>query len=90
MEDAREGYVQALSLHKRTKSLLWQKKELEREIAEATNIKAITCFSQSGQTVSLVSRERPRVPIIALNDADPFRLPPCGALWLKLEGKNDA
>jgi len=37
-----------------------------REIAEATNIKAITCFSQSGQTVSLVSRERPRVPIIAL------------------------
>lgn len=37
-----------------------------REIAEATNIKAITCFSQSGQTVSLVARERPRVPIIAL------------------------
>ncbi|MCZ7496793.1 DNA primase [Agrobacterium rhizogenes] len=37
MEDAREGYVQALSLHKRTKSLLWQKKELEREIAEATD-----------------------------------------------------
>jgi len=37
-----------------------------REIAEATNIKAIACFSQSGQTVSLVARERPRVPIIAL------------------------
>ncbi|UXS32228.1 DNA primase [Agrobacterium tumefaciens] len=37
MEDAREGYVQALSLHKRTKSLLWQKRELEREIAEATD-----------------------------------------------------
>jgi pyruvate kinase len=37
-----------------------------REIAEATNIKAIACFSQSGQTASLVSRERPRVPIIAL------------------------
>ncbi|MGV2065478.1 DNA primase [Agrobacterium sp. 22-226-1] len=39
-EDAREGYVQALSLHKRTKSLLQQKKELERElereISEAT------------------------------------------------------
>ncbi|MEO8240805.1 MAG: pyruvate kinase [bacterium] len=37
-----------------------------REIAEATNIKAITCFSQSGNTASLVARERPRVPIIAL------------------------
>jgi pyruvate kinase len=37
-----------------------------REIAEATNIKAIACFSQSGTTVGLVARERPRVPIIAL------------------------
>ncbi|KJF68339.1 MULTISPECIES: DNA primase [Rhizobium] len=37
LEDAREGYVQALSLHKRTKSLLWQKRELEREIGEATD-----------------------------------------------------
>lgn len=37
-----------------------------REIAEATDIKAICCFSQSGTTVSLVSRERPRVPILAL------------------------
>jgi pyruvate kinase len=37
-----------------------------REIAEATDIKAICCFSQSGTTVSLVARERPRVPIIAL------------------------
>jgi pyruvate kinase len=37
-----------------------------REIAEATNIRAIACFSQSGTTVSLVARERPRVPIIAL------------------------
>jgi pyruvate kinase len=37
-----------------------------REIAETTNIKAIACFSQTGTTVSLVARERPRVPIIAL------------------------
>ena len=37
-----------------------------REIAEATDIKAIACFSQSGTTVSLVARERPHVPIIAL------------------------
>ena len=37
-----------------------------REIAEATNIAAICCFSQSGTTALLVARERPRVPIIAL------------------------
>ncbi len=37
-----------------------------REIAEAADIKAICCFSQTGTTVSLVARERPRVPIIAL------------------------
>ena len=37
-----------------------------REIAETTNIKAICCFSQSGTTVRLVARERPRVPILAL------------------------
>ncbi len=37
-----------------------------REIAESTDIKAICCFTQSGTTVSLVARERPQVPIIAL------------------------
>ena len=37
-----------------------------REIAEATNIKAIVSFTQSGNTASLVARERPQVPIIAL------------------------
>lgn len=37
-----------------------------REIAETTDIKAICCFTQSGTTASLVSRERPHVPIIAL------------------------
>ncbi len=37
-----------------------------REIAETTNIKVIACFSQTGTTVSLVARERPRVPILAL------------------------
>lgn len=35
-EDAREGYNQALALHKRSRALRWQKIELEREIAEAT------------------------------------------------------
>jgi len=35
-EDAHEGYQQALALHKRTRALKWQKAELERDIAEAT------------------------------------------------------
>ncbi|KMW60593.1 Pyruvate kinase [Candidatus Rhodobacter oscarellae] len=37
-----------------------------REIAETTDVNAIGCFSQSGTTVYLVARARPRVPIIAL------------------------
>ena len=37
-----------------------------REIAETTDIKAICCFTHSGTTALLVSRERPRVPILAL------------------------
>ena len=39
-----------------------------RELAETTDVKAICCFSQSGTTALLVSRERPRVPIIALTN----------------------
>ncbi|WP_425041261.1 pyruvate kinase [Primorskyibacter sp. S187A] len=37
-----------------------------REIAETTDIVAICCFTQSGTTASLVARERPRVPIVAM------------------------
>ncbi len=35
-EDAREGYLQALSLHKRTKALIAQKRELENELSYLT------------------------------------------------------
>ncbi len=41
-----------------------------REIAETTDVAAICCFSQSGTTALLVSRERPRVPIIALTSVE--------------------
>ena len=37
-----------------------------REIAETADIKVIACYSQSGRTASLVARERPRVPVIAM------------------------
>jgi len=37
-----------------------------REVAEATDIKAICCFTHSGTTALKVARERPQVPILAL------------------------
>ncbi|MEM0943512.1 MAG: pyruvate kinase alpha/beta domain-containing protein, partial [Pseudomonadota bacterium] len=37
-----------------------------REVAEATEVKAICCFTHSGTTALLASRERPTVPILAL------------------------
>lgn len=37
-----------------------------RQVAETANVKAICCFTHSGTTASLASREKPRVPIIAL------------------------
>ncbi len=37
-----------------------------REVAETTDVKAICCFTHSGTTAVLMSREKPRVPIIAL------------------------
>ena len=33
---------------------------------ETTNVKVICCFTETGTTASLTSRERPKVPIIAL------------------------
>ena len=41
-----------------------------REIAEATDIKAICCYTQSGTTAALTARERPRVPILALTELE--------------------
>ncbi|MBU2958061.1 pyruvate kinase [Paracoccus sp. 1_MG-2023] len=38
-----------------------------REIAETTDVASICVFTQSGKTVSLVARERPRVPILAMS-----------------------
>ena len=38
-----------------------------REIAETSDVKAICCYSQSGTTALLTSRERPRVPIVVLS-----------------------
>jgi pyruvate kinase len=37
-----------------------------REVAEATKVKAICCFTHFGTTALLASRERPTVPIIAV------------------------
>src|SRR5690625_839172 len=37
-----------------------------REVAEATDVKAICCFTHSGRTALLAARARPMVPILAL------------------------
>ncbi|MEM6546310.1 MAG: pyruvate kinase [Pseudomonadota bacterium] len=37
-----------------------------REVAEATQVKAICCFTHSGTTALLCARERPEVPILAM------------------------
>jgi pyruvate kinase len=42
-----------------------------RELAEKTDIAAICCFTESGTTASLVARERPHVPIIAITPIQP-------------------
>jgi len=41
-----------------------------REVADAVDVKAICCFTHSGTTARLASRERPSVPVVALT---PFR-----------------
>jgi len=41
-----------------------------REVADAVDVKAICCFTHSGTTAGLASRERPSAPIVALT---PFR-----------------
>ncbi|OJF96767.1 DNA primase [Pararhizobium antarcticum] len=55
-EDALEGYRQAMSLHKRTKALLWQRRELENELAYATE-------EGDGETVSQVLRSLQEVQL---------------------------
>jgi pyruvate kinase len=37
-----------------------------REVAETAQVSAICCFTHSGATAQLASREKPRVPILAL------------------------
>ena len=37
-----------------------------REVADATEVRAICCFTHSGTTAQLAARERPGVPIVAL------------------------
>ncbi|MDQ0321170.1 DNA primase [Pararhizobium capsulatum DSM 1112] len=60
-EDAREGYLQALSLHKRTKALLWQRHELENELAHATEEGDDESVSQILRTLQEVQLEVTRL-----------------------------
>ncbi len=61
-----------------------------REIAETTDIRAICCYTQSGTTVSLVARERPRVPIVAMTSLEDTARLLCltwGTTCVIIEGK---
>ena len=60
-EDAREGYLQALSLHKRTKALLWQRHELEMELAHATEEGDLDAVEQILRTLQEVQFEVTRL-----------------------------
>ncbi|MBO9098986.1 MULTISPECIES: DNA primase [unclassified Rhizobium] len=61
IEDAREGYRQALGLHKRTKALRWQKIELEREIADATEAGAEDDIDQLMRALNEIQLEISRM-----------------------------
>lgn len=43
-----------------------------RQIAETTDVKAICCFTHSGTTARLVSREKPKVPIIIMTPFEKY------------------
>ncbi|WP_018236650.1 DNA primase [Ensifer sp. BR816] len=60
-EDAREGYLQALALHKRTKALNWQRRELERELAHATEEGDLEAVPQLLRTLQEVQLEVTRL-----------------------------
>ncbi|WP_075289775.1 DNA primase [Pararhizobium arenae] len=60
-EDAREGYLQALSLHKRTKALLWQRRELEMELGHATEEGDLESVDQILRTLQEVQLEVTRL-----------------------------
>ncbi|ASY57316.1 MULTISPECIES: DNA primase [Sinorhizobium] len=60
-EDAREGYLQALALHKRTKALNWQRRELERELAHATEEGDLEVVPQLLRTLQEVQLEVTRL-----------------------------
>ena len=56
-EDATDAFRQALSLHKRSKALRWQKIELEREIAEAVEAEDAERFDALGRALQEIQLE---------------------------------
>ncbi|MEK1946442.1 MAG: DNA primase, partial [Ensifer adhaerens] len=60
-EDARESYLQALALHQRSKALHWQRRELERELAHATEEGDLEAVPQLLRTLQEVQFEVTRL-----------------------------
>ncbi len=59
--DAREGFAQALALHKRTRALRVQRRDLERDIAEAVDNEDGEAASQLMRTMDAVILEMARL-----------------------------
>jgi alpha-glucosidase len=53
-------------------------------IADGETIRCL--FNLGGATIDLAARGADGTPLVALNGADSAALPPCGTLWLQMEG----
>ena len=61
-------------------------RSFDLDIADGEHVRCL--FNLGGATIDIADHGQGGVPIAELNGADPAHLPPCGALWLKLEGTN--
>ena len=53
-------------------------------VADGETIRCL--FNLGGATIDIAALAAAGTPLVALNGASPALLPPCGALWLKMEG----
>src|SRR5690606_6360791 len=53
-------------------------------VADRETIRCL--FNLGGATIEIAALAAAGTPLVALNGASPALLPPCGALWLKMEG----
>ncbi len=52
-------------------------------VTEGETIRCL--FNLGGEAIDIAAQHRGGMPIVALNGADADTLPPCGALWIRIE-----